>query len=104
MNWNDPAQVVIRTRVSDGLERLLERVQKLELAEVIRDDIGTDYAYRIFGEKKLWIDYLLEAGKKLNYHNFKNVALPNQHGSGRSSAYHKVWNIMRNWQDNESGK
>lgn len=100
-NWHDPDQVMIRARVREDLVKLADRVGLPELVDAIRDDIGTDYAYRFFVARDVWIEYLLAAGQALNYGNFKNAALAGQHGGGRSAAYHDVWAVMKRWQDQE---
>lgn len=101
-NWNDPEQLMIRAQVREDLEQLAARVQRPELVEEIRDDIGTDYAFRIFVDREIWTDYLMAAGRALNYDNFKNAALAGQHATARSSAYHDVWRVMRHWQDKQN--
>lgn len=101
-NWHDTGQVMIRARVRDDLSRLANRIQRPELGDQIRDDIGTDYAYRVFVDKQVWLDYLLAAGRALNYSNFKATALAGQHNSPCSSAYHDVLSVMKRWQDKEN--
>jgi len=100
-NWNDASQVMIRARVREDLVKLAARLQRPELVDAIRDDVGTDYAFRIFVDKAIWLDYLMAVGRALNYDNFKATALAGQHGSGRSTAYHRVWGVMKEWQESE---
>jgi len=53
-----------------------------------------------FMPRQMWLQYLEEMGQELNYTNFKARALP-AGDYGRSDAYHRVWGVMRNWQDQD---
>jgi hypothetical protein len=48
--------------------------------------------------REKWIQYLEDMGQELDYTNFKARALPGG-DYGRSDAYHRVWGVMRDWQE-----
>ncbi len=93
---NDPTRIMVRARKKGDLETLLKRLKSEELE--ILDWVGSDYAYRVFMPRELWLDYLEEMGRELDYPNFKARAIP-AGDYNRSVTYHRVWGIMRDWQE-----
>jgi hypothetical protein len=89
---------VVRARQKRELETLLKRLDGEDLE--ILAWTGSDYAYRVFMPRQMWLQYLEEMGQELNYTNFKARALP-AGDYGRSDAYHRVWGVMRDWQDQD---
>jgi hypothetical protein len=95
---NDPTRIIVRARQRADLEALLKRLEREEI-EILAWS-GSDYAYRVFIPREMWISYLETVGKELDYPNFKARAL-SAGDYERSNAYHRVWGVLREWQDKE---
>jgi hypothetical protein len=93
---DDPSRIMVRARQRVDLETLLKRLDQGDLE--ILAWTGSDYAYRVFMPREMWLQYLENMGQELDYTNFKARALPAGDYS-RSDAYHRVWGVMRDWQE-----
>lgn len=100
-NKDNPDQIMVRSRVKKDLEALVEKLVTwrfvAERPEIL-EWTGTDYAYRIFIPRDAWRAYLSQAADDLTYTNFKAAAIAFG-DSRRSSAYHNIWQILKDWQD-----
>jgi hypothetical protein len=89
--------MLVRSRDRRHLENLKA---KFKLGHAIRDNEGTDYAYRMSLPKEEWARILSELATEQEYTNFKNEAADNmeQTSSSYVRALHKVWSVMLNTQ------
>lgn len=93
---DDPSRIMVRSRQENDLQTLLKRLGSEDLE--ILAWTGSDYAFRVFMPRDLWISYLEMSGQELNYTNFKARAIaPGDHS--RSDTYHQIWRKLKNWQD-----
>ena len=92
----DPNRIMVRARLRSHLENLMKRFNDLIGDGEIHDDIGTDYAYRIFVAKADWSNVLVGLYEDVDYDNFKSAVARHQ---GRSGAAYEhslpdVWSVM----------
>ena len=90
-NRRNPNQIVLRARVRDDLERLIEKYVP-ERPEIIAN-AGTDYKYRIYLDKSVWANILLNATMDIDYTNFKR-SVHDKMGDARADSCFNVWNAM----------
>lgn len=92
----DPRRIMVRARVRAHLEALQQRLPNLVGGCDIREDIGSDYAYRLFIDKESWSQALVELNAELDYDNFKSEVARFQGSTGRryEHALHDVWDVM----------
>jgi len=92
----DPKRMMIRARVREHLENLLERFpDELAGAEILKST-DTDYAFRLFMSKTAWATVVEKLAGETNYDNFK-AAVGHQQGTagtGYLQALHDVWEVM----------
>lgn len=94
---DDPERIIVRGRVREDLERLVERLSPtagLADPEIVATPMA-DYAFRVFVDRSVWAGYVSAAAWKIDYPNFKARAA---HGPGRFDAYHAVWATLSRWQ------
>lgn len=100
---DNPDQIMVRSRIKKDLEAMLAKADlfypsfKAEDYEIL-EWAGTDYAYRVFIPRVVWVAYLAETAHELTYTNFKGAAL-GFGDSQRSSVYHNIWQLLKDWQD-----
>jgi hypothetical protein len=89
----DSEQMLVRSRDRRHLENLRA---KFNLTCPIRDNEGTDYAYRMSLPKDQWAEILAELASEQEYTNFKNEAANHRHETGDEyvRALHDVWSVM----------
>ena len=87
-------ELMIRARVIDDLERLLEKTGIDANILVIKN---ADYRYRVKLTTQQWSDYVAQEASSINYDNFKNTIPVDDHE--RSSAYMKCWEAMYLFQE-----
>jgi len=64
----------------------------------IRDDLGTDYAYRVFVSKEQLADVMLALGDSLDYRNFKNMIHNTPDQVDKLPILHHLWADMFHYQ------
>ena len=89
----DESRILVRSRDSRHLKNLKT---KFKLSCAIRDNEGTDYAFRMTLPKAEWARIVSELAMEQDYTNFKNEAANNMQETSRTyvQALHKVWSIM----------
>ncbi len=92
----DPKRIMVRARVRKHLEALRERFPDLLASSEILEFIGSDYAFRLFVDKKAWSQVLVGVNEELNYDNFKSevARFQGQSGAAYEHSLHEVWSIM----------
>lgn len=96
----DPKNLMVRARKRKHLKRLKKRFKALRKCE-IHQDAGTDYAFRIFVRKSVWVDIAAQLAADIDYGNFKNSIK----GMRYKQAASNVWGVMYDYQlahDDES--
>jgi hypothetical protein len=96
----DPDRIMIRARVRGHLEALQARFPAWLESCSIQESVGTDYAFRLFVDKRVWSEVLSELAADTDYDNFKGEVA--RHGRSDAAAYTdslgKVWDTMRDLQ------
>ena len=89
----DTSRMLVRSRDRRHLENLRA---KFNLSYSIRDNEGTDYAYRMTLPKTEWVQILSALATEQEYTNFKNEAANylQQTGDNYVRALHDVWSVM----------
>jgi hypothetical protein len=92
----NPDRIMIRARVRKHLDELSQRFPDLLGACEIEEFAGTDYAFRIFVDKRTWVAVLSSLGEEINYDNFKSEVKRYQGSAGApyERALHDVWSVM----------
>lgn len=103
----DASKILVRSRIADDLERLLDAYINKNDAEILKNSItewsGTDYRYRVALSREL-VQYVFgEAAASITYTNFKNE-VTEQRGHYRHDLYMKIWHIMNEAQHVESAR
>jgi hypothetical protein len=87
----DPDLVIVRSRDRQHLERLKERFPHQFWRLKVHESAGTDYAYRIFVEKKTWAKLSAVLASEINYDDFKAEAGGVHHQClGRVDVLHRI--------------
>lgn len=97
-----PNMMLVRGRVREDMQALVQAGTDLGLWEagsqpVIHDNLGTDYAFRIFITRRQWLDLAWTLVSDIDYGNFKDAA--HDRVPGRSTTYMRVWSAMKGLQD-----
>lgn len=90
--------LTVRARVKSDLETLRERY--LPNLGPISPNAGTDYKYRATAPRDSVAVAILEVTRDVDYSNFKSSVAKKQ-GHQREKAYHKVWDVLYELQDDE---
>ena len=92
----DPDRIMVRARVREHLEALKQRFPDLLSACDIQEFAGTDYAFRIFIDKRVWSAVLSGLGDETDYDNFKSEVARHQGRAGAAyeRSLHDVWSVM----------
>jgi hypothetical protein len=96
----DPDRIMVRARVREHLEALKERFPNLLGQCEIREFAGTDYAYRLFVDKRVWSQVLAGLAEETDYDNFKSEVARHQGRAGAAYEHslHEVWSVMNRLQ------
>jgi hypothetical protein len=96
----DPDRIMIRGRVREHLEALKGRFPTLLGDCEIRESADTDYAFRLFVKKSVWVEVMSGLAADTDYDNFKSEVARRR---GRADAYerslHDVWSLMYRLQE-----
>ncbi len=92
----DPDRIMIRARLRSHLDALLNRFPDVLAGIEIQTFSGTDYAYRIFVAKSVWLDVATAIAAEIDYDNFKAEVARHQGKDGRAyeQSLHDVWEVM----------
>jgi len=99
-NAVDEHRVMVRARLRGHLESLALRFPAdLGGIEII-ETAGTDYRYRLFADKAVWVRVLQLLSEELDYDNFKSKVGRNLEavGSEYHHSLHDVWDTMQRLQ------
>lgn len=96
----DPNRMRIRGRLKSHLESLKRRFPDLLGACEIRESGGTDYAFRFFVPKSVWMQVLSGLAEETDYDNFKSEVARHQgrEGADYEHSLHEVWSVMHELQ------
>ena len=96
----DTSRIMVRARVRQHLEALQKRFPELLEGTEIQEFVGTDYAYRIFVPKKVWVQVASLLADDTDYDNFKSEVARHQGSAGAAyeHALHSVWSVMNRLQ------
>lgn len=96
----DPSRIMVRARVRSHLDYLKERFPELLGECDIQDSADTDYAFRIFIQKSLWMQVVAELANETDYDNFKSEVANHQGPAGAAYEHslHSVWSVMNKLQ------
>jgi hypothetical protein len=99
----DETRVMVRARVRGHLEALKRRFPELLGAAGIETFAGTDYAYRLFAPKAVWVSVAAALAGDLDYDNFKDEVgrVQGSVGSAYEAALHHVWEVMYGLQERD---
>lgn len=93
-------RMIVRARHPDDIEALVDQyIPGTEITETP----DSDYRYRIFIDRDIWIKLAAELAEDVNYSNFKNHVAATQ-GYDRAELYHDVWEILYSLQPIEISK
>ena len=92
----DPDRIMVRARVRGHLEALRKRFPDLLGRCDIQEFAGTDYAFRIFIDKRVWSQVLSGLAEETDYDNFKSEVARHQGRAGAAyeRSLHDVWSVM----------
>jgi hypothetical protein len=87
---------MVRARVRSHLEALKSRLPDLLGACEIKEFAGTDYAYRVFVDKRVWREVVAALADEIEYDNFKSEVAHHQGraGAAYADALHDIWGVM----------
>lgn len=96
----DPDRIMIRARVRGHLEALKKRFPDLLGSCEIQGFAGTDYAFRLFAQKPVWMQVLSALAEETDYDNFKSEVARHQGRAGAAYGHslHEVWSVMNRLQ------
>ena len=96
----DPDRMMVRGRVRTHMEALKARFPELLAACEIQETGSTDYAYRLFMGKPVWVHVLGALAEETNYDNFKSEVAQHQGKAGAAyeKSLHDVWSVMHRLQ------
>lgn len=97
----DPERIMVRARVRGHLEALKERFAALLGECEIQEFAGSDYAFRIFVPKAVWVQVMAGLAEETDYDNFKSEVARHQGPAGADYEHslHKVWSVMHRLQE-----
>ena len=96
----DQDRIMVRARLRSHLVGLKAHFPELLGEHEIRDFAGTDYAFRLFVEKSIWVAVVAKLVEETDYDNFKNEVKHHQGKAGAAyeHALHEVWHVMNRLQ------
>ena len=95
----DANLMMVRGRRREELEALRENFAELKGVETVVD-AGTDYRYRMFLPRAVWVKVAAELAEGIDYGNFKGEAA-RATGGDYAHALHDVWDVMYGHQERE---
>ena len=92
----DPGRIMVRARLRTHLNALKDRFPDLLGGCDIKEFVGTDYAFRIFVDKPVWSQVLVELTDDMDYDNFKSevARFQGKNGKNYEHSLHDVWSVM----------
>ena len=92
----DPNRIMVRARLRPHAEALKARFSDLLGGCEIKEFAGTDYAFRIFVDKPVWSQVLVELTEDMDYDNFKSevARFQGRDGADYEHSLHEVWSVM----------
>ena len=99
-NKVDTERVMVRARLRGHLEGLKLRFPEDLGGLEIMETPETDYRYRLFVDKAVWVRVLKLLGEELDYDNFKSKVARNLAAVGDEyhHSLHDVWDTMQRLQ------
>ena len=99
-NAVDEGRVMVRARLRGHLESLISRFPEELGGLEIMETPETDYRYRLFVDKAVWMRVLQFLGEELDYDNFKSKVGRNLDAVGDEyyHSLHDVWDTMQRLQ------
>lgn len=99
----DPDRIMVRARLRTHLKALKERFPDVLGEYEIQGSAGTDYAFRLFVPKAVWVQVLAGLAEETDYDNFKSVVASHQGKAGAAYEHslHDVWSVMHKLQETE---
>jgi hypothetical protein len=96
----DPQRMMIRARLESHLIALQNRFPELLGTIPVQQSKRTDYAFRLFVPKPVWMDIVSQLAEEMDFDNFKSEVAEFQGGKGAAyvHALHNVWGVMANLQ------
>jgi hypothetical protein len=97
----DLDRIMIRGRLHSHLRALKERFSDLLGQCEIHERAGTDYAFRMFVQKSVWVQVLAALAQETDYDNFKSEVAQHQGFAGAAYDHllHEVWSVMHKLQE-----
>lgn len=99
----DPDRIMVRGRLRSHLKSLKEQFSDLLGECEIQESAGTDYAFRLFVPKTIWVQVLAGLAEETDYDNFKSEVARDQGEAGAAYEHslHDVWSVMHKLQKTE---
>lgn len=99
----DPDRVMVRATLRSHLKALKERFPDLLGECEIQQSPRTDYAFRLFVPKPVWVRVLTGLAEETDYDNFKSevARLQGKAGAAYEHSLHDVWSVMHKLQETE---
>ena len=100
----DPDRMMIRARDEGHLTALKERFPDQLGSCEIQNTKGTDYAFRFFTSKTIWMVVIALLTDEMDYDNFKGEVARFQGAKGHAyeRSLHDVWKVMNELQKRNS--
>lgn len=99
----DADRIMVRARLRSHLKAIKERfADHLGDCEIL-ESAGTDYAFRLFVPKTVWVQVLAGLAEETDYDNFKSEVARHQGKAGAAYEHslHGVWSVMHKLQETE---
>ena len=92
----DRDRMMVRGRVRSHMEALKVRFPALLAPCEIVDTDSTDYAFRLFVDKPVWVQVLAALADETDYDNFKSEVARHigKPGAAYEHSLHDVWSVM----------
>ena len=99
----DTDRIMVRARLRSHLKALKKRFSDQLVECEIQESEGTDYAYRLFVQKSVWMQVLSGLAEETDYDNFKSEVASHQGTAGAAYEHslHSVWSAMHKLQEIE---
>jgi hypothetical protein len=99
----DPDRIMVRARLRSHLKALKEHFLDLLGECEIQESAGTDYAFRLFIPKSVWVQVLAGLAEEMDYDNFKSEVANHQGevGAAYKHGLHGVWSAMHKLQETD---
>lgn len=90
----DPERIMVRARLRSHLVALKERFGDFLGDCEIQESTGTDYAYRLFLQKSVWMRVVAGLAEETDYDNFKSEVAHHQ-GKPGAAYEHSLHDVGR---------